>query len=60
MTVQEWLGNDNDLGIDIVVNKYKRNQTFNEFIDRISNGNSELKRIIVEKKYLHGGRTLSN
>lgn len=60
MNVTEWLGADNQLGIDIVTKKYMRDNTFDEFIERISNGNSELKRIILEKKYLHGGRTLSN
>ena len=60
MTVQEWLGADNQLGINIITNKYMHNETFDEFIERISNGNNELKRIILEKKYLHGGRTLSN
>lgn len=58
--VKEWLGTDNQLGIDIVTRKYLKDETFDEFIERISNGNSELKRIILEKKYLHGGRTLSN
>lgn len=60
MNIQEWLGNDNQLGIDIITKKYMHNETFDEFIERISNGNNELKRIILEKKYLHGGRTLSN
>lgn len=60
MNVEQWLGTDNKLGIDIVTNKYMRNETFDEFIERISNDNYELKRIILEKKYLHGGRTLSN
>ena len=60
MTVQEWLGADKKLGIDINTNKYMHNETFDEYIDRISNYNKELKRIILEKKYLHGGRTLSN
>ena len=60
MNVEQWLGTDNKLGIDIVSNKYMHNETFDEFIERISNNNSELKRIILEKKYLHGGRTLSN
>ena len=60
MNVEQWLGEDNKLGIDIVTNKYMHNETFDEFIERISNGNNELKRIILEKKYLHGGRTLSN
>ena len=61
MNIQDWLGKDNQLGIDIVTNKYmKKDETFDEFINRISNNNSELKRVILEKKYLHGGRTLSN
>lgn len=60
MTVQEWLGADNQLGIDIITKKYMHNETFDEFIRRISNGNDFLKNIILEKKYLHGGRTLSN
>ena len=58
--VKDWLGAENQLGIDIVTKKYLKNETFDEFIGRISNGNEELKRIILEKKYLHGGRTLSN
>lgn len=60
MTVHDWLGEDNKLGIDIINNKYMHNESFDEFVERISNGNKELKRIILEKKYLHGGRTLSN
>lgn len=60
MTVHDWLGKDNKLGIDIISNKYMHNESFDEFINRISNNNSELKKEILEKKYLHGGRTLSN
>lgn len=60
MNVEQWLGADNQLGIDIITKKYMRNATFDQFITRISNGNEHLERIILEKKYLHGGRTLSN
>lgn len=61
MTVQEWLGSDNKLGIDIWTNKYQfENETFDEWLDRISNGNEEVKRLILEKKFLFGGRILSN
>lgn len=60
MNVEQWLGADNQLGIDIITKKYMRNATFDKFITRISNGNEHLERIILEKKYLHGGRTLSN
>ena len=40
MLVQEWLGKDNKLGQDIWKNKYQYdNETFDEWLDRISNGN---------------------
>ena len=61
MTVQEWLGQDNQLGIDIYEKKYRyNNETFDEWLDRVSGGNEELKKLIVEKKFLFGGRILSN
>ena len=61
MTVQEWLGQDNQLGIDIYEKKYRyNNESFDEWLDRVSGGNEELKRIIKERKFLFGGRTLSN
>ena len=61
MTVQEWLGKNNKLGIDIWTNKYKfQNETFDEWLDRVSNGNEEVKKLILEKKFLFGGRILSN
>lgn len=61
MTVQNWLGSDNKLGIDIWTNKYQfENETFDEWLDRVSNGNEEVKKLILEKKFLFGGRILSN
>ena len=61
MTVQEWLGQDNQLGIDIWERKYRyNNESFDEWLDRVSGGNEELRRIIKERKFLFGGRTLSN
>lgn len=61
MTVEEWLGKDNKLGIDIWHKKYQQNnETFDHWLDRISNGNYDAKRLIKEKKFLYGGRTLSN
>lgn len=60
MTEQEWLKN-NQLSLDIWNNKYKRNnERFEEWLDRVSGGNPEIKRLIREKKFLFGGRTLSN
>ena len=61
MTVEEWLGKDNQLGIDIWHRKYQKNgETFDEWIDRVSNNNEEVKNLIIEKKFLFGGRILSN
>lgn len=61
MTVEEWLGEDNKLGIDIWNKKYRYdNETFDEWLDRVSNGDSEIKRLIKSKKFLFGGRILSN
>lgn len=61
MTVHDWLGSSNKLGIDIWTKKYQyENETFDEWLDRVSNGNEEVKKLILEKKFLFGGRILSN
>lgn len=61
MTVQEWLGTENQLGQDIWERKYKyENETFDEWINRVSGGNSEIANLIKEKKFLFGGRILAN
>lgn len=61
MTVQEWLGKDNKLGIDIWERKYcQNNETFDEWLDRVSGGNENIKQLIIQKKFLFGGRILSN
>lgn len=61
MTVQEWLGKDNQLGIDIWTKKYQfEDETFDEWLDRVSNGDEEVKRLIIEKKFIFGGRILAN
>lgn len=60
MTEQEWLGN-NQLSLDIWSNKYRyKDETFEQWLNRVSGGNSEIKRLIREKKFLFGGRTLAN
>lgn len=61
MTVEKWLGKDNTLGIDIWKNKYQyENETFDEWLDRVSNKDNDLKQLILDKKFLFGGRILSN
>lgn len=57
----EWLGEDNDIGIDIWKHKYQHNnESFDEWLDRVSGGNEELRQLIAERKFLFGGRTLAN
>lgn len=61
MWVEDWLGKDNKLGCDIWRKKYQHEgETFLQWLDRVSNGNEELKKDILDKKFLFGGRILSN
>lgn len=61
MDVREWLGEDNQLGIDIWVKKYQyENETFEEWLDRVSGGNKAIRKLIKDKKFLFGGRILAN
>lgn len=61
MTVQDWLGADNQLGIDIWERKYRRNgETFDQWLDRVSGNDSRVRELIVKKKFIPGGRILSN
>ena len=60
MTEREWL-NDNKLSLDIWNNKYRfEDETFEAWLDRVSGGNNDIERLIREKKFLFGGRTLAN
>lgn len=61
MEVKEWLGEDNQLGIDIWEKKYRyENENFEEWLDRVSGGNQTIRTLIKEKKFLFGGRILAN
>lgn len=56
MTVQDWLGADNQLGIDIWERKYRRNdETFDQWLDRVSGNDSRVRELIVKKKFIPGG-----
>lgn len=56
----EWL-NKNQLSYDIWNKKYRyEDEDFDDWLDRISNKNKELKKVIYEKKFLFGGRILAN
>ena len=61
MRVNEWLGNENQLGMDIWNKKYcQNNETFDEWLDRVSGYNEEVKQLIIDKKFLFAGRILAN
>lgn len=61
MELEEWLGKENQLGIDIWNKKYKDgDEDFEAWLGRISDGNEEIAQLIREKKFLFGGRILSN
>lgn len=61
MQLEEWLGSENELGLDIWKKKYCfEEESFEEWLDRVSGGDSEIARLIAEKKFLFGGRILAN
>lgn len=59
MKVEQWL--DTELGVQIWKKKYQyKDETFEQWLDRVSGNDKELRRLIKERKFLFGGRTLSN
>lgn len=59
--LEEWLGEENQIGIDIWEKKYRyNNESFDEWIDRVSGGDEDVKQLILSKKFLFAGRILSN
>lgn len=60
MTVEQWL-NNNQLSIDIWKNKYQwKDETLDQWFDRVSGGNQDVKQLIIDKKFLFGGRILAS
>ena len=56
----KWVG-EHQLGYDIWEKKYRHNnETFDQWLDRISGGNVDVRKLIEEKKFLFGGRILAN
>lgn len=55
-----WLEH-NQLAYDIWTKKYRYNEeSFEDWIGRVSNGKEDVKKLILEKKFLFGGRILAN
>lgn len=49
------------LGEDIWTKKYQNNgESFDEWLDRVSGGNKDVRQLIVDKKFLFGGRILAS
>ena len=61
MTVEQWLGEDNQIGIDIWYKKYRDGEeTWDQWADRVSGGDPVVREMIVRKEFLFGGRILAN
>lgn len=61
MTLNEWLGENNDIGQDIWRGKYQHNdETLEEWFDRVSGGDEKIREEIRAKRFLFGGRILAN
>lgn len=59
MKLQDWL--TTELGQDIWKRKYQHNdETLDEWITRVSNGDKNVEKLIKEKKFLFGGRILAS
>lgn len=59
MELQDW--KLSELGEDIWKKKYQRNgESFEEWLQRVSGGDKQVAQLIVDKKFLFGGRILSN
>ncbi len=60
MTVEEWL-NGEQLSVDIWHGKYQqKDETFEQWLDRVSGGNQHIRQLIKEQKFIFAGRILSN
>lgn len=61
MDEKEWLGEHNQLGLDIWRNKYCHDQeSFEHWLSRISGGDEEVAELLRQQKFLFGGRILAN
>ena len=59
MELKDW--GLSQLGMDIWAKKYQNNgESFEEWLDRVSNGDKDVKQLIVDKKFLFGGRILAS
>ena len=59
MRLEDWL--TSQLARDQFDKKYRNNnETFNEWLDRVTNHDEVVKQLILDKKFIYGGRILAN
>ena len=59
MELKDW--GLSQLGMDIWAKKYQNNgESFEQWLDRVSGGDKDVKQLIVDKKFLFGGRILAS
>ena len=59
MEVKDWLRSL--LSIDEYEEKYRyEDETFDEFLERVTNGDKEVQQLIIDKKFIYGGYWLAS
>ena len=59
MELKDW--GLSQLGMDIWAKKYQNNrESFEEWLDRVSGGDKDVKQLIIDKKCLFGGRIVAS
>ena len=59
MKLENWI--DSKLSVDEFNKKYRNdNETFEEWLNRVTDNNQDIIDLILEKKFIFGGRTLAN
>ena len=59
MEVKDWL--TSDLSVSEYNKKYRyENETFDEFLERVTNGDKEIQQLIIDKKFIYGGYWLAS
>lgn len=54
MDIKEWL--TSKLSVSEYERKYRyNNETFDEFLERVTNGDKEVQQLILDKKFIYGG-----
>lgn len=59
MRIEDWI--KTELGLSEFNKKYRHNnESFDEWLDRVSAGNETVKQLIIDKKFIFAGRILAN